>query len=235
LPINDLLLIYPVKYRNEIQEQILGLALIAKSSFDDDSSFYTLNQDFKSEIESNLLIKGIDALKYLNGLLLQIDIRIKLCKDIAERDSKVSFVPGAREYTLMKLYNTVAGYLDDEYLAILNSKKVPVSISGLTVKEVALFYAYLNDVGKGSITKENRNEIAEKYGHKSGINLRNIFLRYLKRKSRIDINTTNRKSASSHLASMLRVQKPLLEVSQEAYKLAIEDYEEAQAVFDKYF
>jgi hypothetical protein len=39
----------------------------------------------------------------------------------------------------MKLYNTVAGYLDDEYLAILNSKKVPVSISGLTVKEVALF------------------------------------------------------------------------------------------------
>jgi hypothetical protein len=34
---------------------------------------------------------------------------------------------------------------------------------------------------------------------------------------------------------MLRIQKPLLEVSQEAYKLAIEDYEEAQVVFDKYF
>jgi hypothetical protein len=32
-------------------------------------------------------------MKYLNGLLQQIDIRIKICKDIAERNAKVSFVP----------------------------------------------------------------------------------------------------------------------------------------------
>lgn len=224
-----------MKYRNEIKEQILGLALIADSTFDYDSNFFILNKDFKSEIESNLLLKGVDSLKYLNNLLHQIDLRMKMCKEIAERGTKVRFIPGAREFTLMKLYNTVAGYRDDEYLAILNSKKIPVSVSELTVKEVALFYAYLSDVGKDSITQENRSEIAEKYGYKSGINLRNTFLKYLKRKSRIDISTTSKKSASSHLASMLRIQKPLLEVSKEAYELAVEDYEKTQAVFAKHF
>ena len=224
-----------MKYINEIKEQILGVALVADPTFDYDSNLFNLTKDFKSEIESNLLLKGLDSLKYLNDLLLQIDLRIKICKEIAERNTKVSFIPGVREFTLMKLYNTVAGYRDDEYLAILNSKRVAVPISKLTVKEVALYYAYLNDVGKDSITQENCCEIAEKYGHKSGVNLRNTFLKFLTRDSRFDISTTNRKSASSHLARMLRIQKPLLEVSKEAYEFAVKDYDKAQSVFFKHF
>jgi hypothetical protein len=34
---------------------------------------------------------------------------------------------------------------------------------------------------------------------------------------------------------MLRIQKPLLEVSKEAYEFAVKDYDKAQAVFSKHF
>ncbi|WP_212000332.1 hypothetical protein [Chitinophaga sp. HK235] len=108
----------------------------------------------------------------------------------------------------------------------------------LTLAEAALLHVYWSKVGGRPITKLNQDELAATYhltAATSGRHLYLTFCKYFKDSERVNINTSNKKSASEHLRRFERI-IPILKIqAPTAAILAQREFDELSKKYDKYF
>lgn len=96
-------------------------------------------------------------------------------------------------------------------------------------------HVYLATFGGQSVTQQNKNKLAEKYGFRSGDKLRNEFTRFKNGDNRINISTTNKRAANEHLQRFKNI-LPLLENENSlAYEQAKIDLESLEDIYNKHY
>ncbi len=104
----------------------------------------------------------------------------------------------------------------------------------LTIAAYALMHVYLSQFGGQPVTQQNKNELVTQYGYASGEQLRNNFTFYQNEDKRLELNTSNKRSADTHLQRYSSI-LPLLEQQNiEAFKAATKDLELLQNKYKKY-
>lgn len=121
-----------------------------------------------------------------------------------------------------------APIITDVFLTTWSSKKkfkTPekgIVTNKYTIPTYALMHVYLAMFGGQAVSPQNKNELAKKYGHNSGAYLRNKFTLFQNEDKRLDISTSNRRSANEHL-NRFRDILPHLSDNPKAYQKAKED------------
>jgi hypothetical protein len=87
--------------------------------------------------------------------------------------------------------------------------------------------------GQG-VTQQNKDSLAQKYGYKSGDQLRNEFTKYQNEDNRLDLHPKSKRAATTHLARF-EVILPLLEKeNKKAYEKAKQDLRKLEITYHKY-
>jgi hypothetical protein len=74
-----------------------------------------------------------------------------------------------------------------------------------TLTAYAIMHVYLSMFNGQGVTQQNKNALATKYGYTSGDRLRNDFTKYQNEGKRLDLSTTNKKSADTHLERFKKI------------------------------
>lgn len=100
----------------------------------------------------------------------------------------------------------------------------------LTITAYALMHVYLAMYGGQAVTQQNKNQLARKYGYNSGDQLRNDFTLYQNEDKRMDISTTNKRSANTHLKRLEDILPLLQKENTDAFDKAHADYLELKKI-----
>lgn len=104
-----------------------------------------------------------------------------------------------------------------------------------TIKAYAIMHVYLAMYGGQAVTQQNKNELVKQYGYTSGKQLRNEYTCYQNEDKRLDLNTTNKRSAKTHLERYNDI-LPLLESqNKQAFEAAKIDFENLNNKYNKYY
>lgn len=104
-----------------------------------------------------------------------------------------------------------------------------------TITAYAIMHVYLAMYGGQAITQQNKNELAKTYGYNSGEQLRNDYTLHQNEDKRLDLHTTNKRSANTHLKRFKDI-LPLLEgVNKQAFNKANEDFQSLQKTYNKHY
>lgn len=104
----------------------------------------------------------------------------------------------------------------------------------LTIPAYAIMHVYLALSNGKAVTQQNKHKLAKRYGLKNGDQLRNEFTKYQNDAKRLDLNTSNKKSADTHLKRFKTI-LPLLEAENSAaYEKAKEDLKQLEILYNKH-
>jgi hypothetical protein len=198
-------------------------------------------------------------LKLTNNLLYDINAATLLQKGLITNANKVKFelLISSRKLELAELYKNQSPDEEKRYRRILKKwlrdeekfidkitpllEKTSDKLSNtkneekLSLPTYALLHVFLAMHGGQAVTQQNKNELARGYGYKSGDQLRNEFSSFQDEDKRLEINTANKRSASTHLKRYSDI-LPLLETQNEAaFKTATKEYEFLKKEYNKYY
>ena len=94
-------------------------------------------------------------------------------------------------------------------------------------------HVYLAMFGGQAVSPQNKNDLAKKYGHNSGNQLRNDFTKFQNEDKRLDINPSNKKSANIHLTRFKDI-LPLIKANPKAYEKAKADLQFLEKEYRKH-
>jgi hypothetical protein len=104
-----------------------------------------------------------------------------------------------------------------------------------TITAYALMHVYLTMYGGQAVTQQNKKDLVKKYGYSSGEQLRNDFTYYQNEDKRLELNSTNKRSANTHLERYRNI-LPLLETQNlEAFEAATKDFDKLEKEYNKYY
>lgn len=113
-----------------------------------------------------------------------------------------------------------------------------VNLPKMSIAEVALLHIYLSKAGGQSVTKQNQDYLAAGYGltsKTSGTHVYIGFKKYLQDSERLNINTSNKRSASEHLRRFNTIIPILESLIPTAAAMASKDLDTLQKLYDKHF
>src|SRR4051812_29000111 len=90
----------------------------------------------------------------------------------------------------------------------------------LTISAYALMHVYLAMFGGQAVTQQNKNDLVKRYGYSSGEQLRNDFTAFQNEDKRRELNTTNKRSANTHVERYKHILPLLEKQNQEAFEAA---------------
>ena len=104
-----------------------------------------------------------------------------------------------------------------------------------TITAYAIMHVYLALYLGQAVTPQNKNVLAKKYGYNSGNQLRNNFTFYQNEDKLLDLNTTNRRSANTHLKRFKDILPLLEKENKAAYEKAKNDLEILEKIYTKHY
>ncbi len=104
-----------------------------------------------------------------------------------------------------------------------------------TITAYAIVHVYLAMFGGQAVTQQNKNELVKRYGYSSGEQLRNDFTCYQNEDKRRELNTTNKRSANTHLELYNKILPLLEKQNKQAFEEANKDFEHLQNEYKKYY
>jgi hypothetical protein len=176
----------------------------------------------------NFIIHIEDKIKvllfYCKGL--EQDLRTKQYEYLEDREYDKSQHTEAERYKIY-LENLLIHLAEPQQPETKNGSKP-------TITAYAIMHVYLAMFKGQAVTQQNKKELVKKYGYNSGDQLRNDFTLYQNDEKRLDLNTTNKRAADTHLKRFKDI-LPLLEnLNKSAFEKAIQDYNELQKTYNKH-
>ena len=104
-----------------------------------------------------------------------------------------------------------------------------------TVAAYAIMHVYLFMFKGQPITQQNKNELAKKYGYNNGDQLRNDFTKFRDENKRLDLSTTNKLSANTHIQRLRTILPILQKVNLQAFQKASDDLGKLENEYKKHY
>jgi hypothetical protein len=229
-----------VQITNEARDRFFLLIFAQDNAIDDVKKSSLEIMKICEEVENNISIKGIDSAQYLCYYLDRIDVAKRAFEKSPVTIKNINV--GSRIRILVSAYNRIFTLLlwinkmnNTSILPIHLQSKTQQNKIKISVPAYALMHVYLAMFNGQPITQQNKNQLAEKYGYGSGTQLRNEFTKYQAENERLDLSSTNKKSANAHLQRFKDI-LPLLENENlEAYKKAKSDFAELEKKYNKHY
>jgi len=162
-------------------------------------------------------IRKADIRRFTNDIIVSVEVLLKS----SERGGKlmISNISSFHANELIKFYNWLKENSNDtkqvkDELVSNNPAMRP------TITAYAIMHVYLSLFGGKAVTQQNKNELAKSYGYQSGNQLRNDFTFYIAEAKRMDLHTTNKRSANTHLERFRWILPMLREQNSKAFEKA---------------
>lgn len=105
----------------------------------------------------------------------------------------------------------------------------------LSISTYSLKHVYLAMFNGQAVTQQNKKELALKYGYNSGDQLRNDFTKYQDESKRLDLNSSNKKSANTHLKRFRDILPLLEKENSAAFERVKRDLLTLESIYNKYY
>lgn len=179
--------------------------------------------------------QGFDFLEYINLDLLKLRLKNRIREDrkyenfdekvVIDDEIKIAH-ENLRTFSFDKNTQEQFIYSTNAYIEYLEKRKDVENRkqkNKISLKEIALLYFY----ERKSITRKNANNIAQKYGYRSGEKLFQNYTRFSSRQNRIAPETTHKKSINK--LSLIENVILLIKNNPNAIKVALDEYNTLKA------
>jgi hypothetical protein len=129
----------------------------------------------------------------------------------------------------LRNFDLAPGENGRESAALIKDDKKP------TITAYAIMHVYLSLFNGQGVTQQNKHTLVKKYGYNSAEQLRNEFVKYQGKDTRLYLNTSHKRSARVHMERFNSILPILENLNKDAYDKAKNDLELLQKTYDKHF